>query len=180
MSYTADLTPGMTGYTTVAGTASASSEYNTTYRAWKAFDHANGVNDSWVAATGTTGWLQYQFPMARAVTEYAVTSRNEGANSRVPKSWTFQGSNNGTSWDTLDTQTNVTDWAYFASTRKVFTVASPSSYTYYRLNISATNFSSADYVSVGELELIVTSGAVTYPPRSIGAGIGVGIASGIG
>ena len=98
--------------------------------------------------TGTTGWLQYQFTAAHVVRRYAVTTRNEGTNSYSPKTWTFKGSTDGTTWVTLDTQTNITDWAASANVRKVFDFANSTSYAYYRLDITASN--DARYVGVGE------------------------------
>lgn len=82
------------------------------------------------------GWLQYLFGSAQTAYGYSITSRS-GFADRAPKTWTFEGSNNGSSWTTLDTQTNITSWT--GGDTKSYTIASPASYTYYRLNVSANN-----------------------------------------
>ncbi|RYG58587.1 hypothetical protein EON80_26840, partial [bacterium] len=43
------------------------------------------------------GWVQYDVAQPYVVTKYALTSANDFPE-RDPKSWTLQGSNNGTSW----------------------------------------------------------------------------------
>jgi len=161
VAYTDNIIPTMTGFTAPSGVASGSSQYNTTTRSyWRAFNHANAVaDDSWITAGGaTTGYIQYQFSAAHVITRYAVTSDNEAApNVRAPKTWTFKGSNDGAAWTTLDTQTNITDWATSPNTRKVFDLANSTAYAYYRLDITESN--TATYLGVGELEMMETAAA---------------------
>lgn len=57
------------------------------------------------------------------------------------RNWQLPGSNNGTSWTPVDTQTFSA-----RQQRRVFTVASPASYRAYRLNITQNN-------GVSELQL---------------------------
>src|ERR1700754_1139750 len=52
-------------------------------------------------------WFQLQFPTAEVVNEYTFTSGNDSPE-RDPKDWNLQGSNDGTTWTTLDTRTGVT------------------------------------------------------------------------
>ncbi len=54
---------------------------------------------------------------------------------RYPKTWTFEGSNDGSSWTTLDTQTNFTAFTHNAPEN--FSFANTTAYSYYRINISA-------------------------------------------
>jgi F5/8 type C domain len=148
--YIANLIPAMTSNTAPSGVASASSEYDPNYAAWKAFDKA-GYSQRWCTAGTTAGWLQYQFASAHTVTSYAITSPSNVGDG-VPKSWTFKGSNDGAAWTTLDTRTNIVDWAALANTRKVFDFTNATAYAYYRLDITASN--AAPYLAVGELEMI--------------------------
>lgn len=53
--------PKMTSNTTPAGVASASSEYDLEYQAWRAFDKSD---DHWIALTEENQWVQYKFPVA--------------------------------------------------------------------------------------------------------------------
>lgn len=70
----------------------------------KAFDNADGNNYDMFSPN--TGYLAYGFPVPVAVAQYRVRSISTSA--RAPKDWTFQGSNDGSSWTTLNTQTNQT------------------------------------------------------------------------
>ena len=153
MAYTANLIPAMTNYTAPSGVVSASGSYDANYLAWRAFDHVNVTNTNpWIAAAGTTGWLQYQFPTAHVVTRYAITTRATSGLAMTPKTWTFKGSNDGAAWTTLDTQTDITYWAALFNERKVMDIATTAAYAYYRLDITASN--DASYLAVGELEMM--------------------------
>lgn len=152
-----NLTPtqivlGMTSNTSgTIGVASASSELSP-YQAWKAFNGTTAdAYDAWInsGSANPTGWLQYKFNTTRILAKYGVVVRND-ANRGNPKNWTFEGSNNGTSWTILDTQAEIVNWSL--NTPKYFTIKNPASFTYYRINITAiTNVGAAPYISIGEL-----------------------------
>jgi hypothetical protein len=149
-----DLTPIMTDNTAPSGVASASTIYNSSYEAWKAFTKSTGT--AWASASSsTTGWLQYQFPSAKVVSAYSFYCQNVVTNgpAAAPTSWTFEGSNNGSSWDTLDTQAGVTSWAI--GSKKTFSFSNTTSYLYYRVNVSANNGGS--YLAISKLEMFRSS-----------------------
>lgn len=102
----------------------------------------------WTTNGTSSGWLRYQLAGASVVTTYAISRRNDIPN-RNPKTWTFEGSNDGSSWTVLDTQTNIT-WPT-ADEVKTFNFANSTAYLYYRLNISANNGDT--YLSVADLYL---------------------------
>ena len=78
-----------------------------------------------------------------------ILSGNGGEeNTRRVKSWVLKGSNDSTSWTTIDTVTNKPPSIY----GDVHTVSSPASYQYYQLSISANNGSSQS-LSLGEWQL---------------------------
>src|SRR5581483_8805729 len=56
---------------------------------------------------------------------------------RDPKDWQFQGSNDGTDWTTLDTQTGQT--FPVRSYEIEYALAKPAAYRYFRLNVTANN-----------------------------------------
>ncbi|MBW2591845.1 MAG: hypothetical protein JRE58_02375 [Deltaproteobacteria bacterium] len=141
-----DDIPTMTSNTTPSGVVSASA-YFPGCDPWRAFKDDN--SDSYAA---TSGWLQYQFASGKVITRYIITTRNQAGVPTVPKSWTLKGSNNGTDWDVLDTQSNVTDWAAWYNYRRVFDISNSTSYTHYRIDITASN--SLIYVGIGELEMM--------------------------
>ena len=97
---TAVSIPKMTSNTAPSGTASASSEYNTNSKAWKAFD--GNVSTQWASAYGTTSmtgtaWLQYDFGYAVRPTlmTYKVAS------SYRPKNYSLLGSNDSSAFTEL-------------------------------------------------------------------------------
>jgi hypothetical protein len=67
---------------------------------------------------------------------------------RRPKSWALKGSNDATSWTTIDTVSNKPPSIY----GDVHTISSPASYQYYQLSISENNGSS-QFMQLGEWQL---------------------------
>ncbi len=148
-----NVIPAMTSNTTPSGVASASSVYNTTfYEPFKSFDRA--TNQGWLSSNGQkTGWLAYEFPATKNITLYKVKSTGTPVNiefSAHPKNWTFEGSNDGTNWTILDTQSNHV-WTT-ASEVKSFSMDNADAYKKYRLNISLNN-GHANYVGLGDVEM---------------------------
>lgn len=132
------LVPNMTSNTAPSGVASANSNYssNPPYLAFNlnGYYTSSGI-DGWVNnSNGFPTWLQYQFPAAMEITNYSITPSRAGFPNRVPTAWTLQGSNDGSAWTTLDTQTGLTT-GWTADTPRTFTIAS-ASYIYYRINIT--------------------------------------------
>jgi len=117
--------------------------------ATRAFDRNTG--SGWFYK-GTTGWLQYDLGHTERVQSYAIRSTS-GQVPRDPKDWQFQGSNDGATWTTLDTQSNQA----FAQRLelKTYTIANPASYRYYRLNVTANN-GDVVFTDLGEFELLVS------------------------
>lgn len=113
--------------------------------AYQAFDKAG---PEWIANT-TTGWLKYNFgSQLWAATGYGITPQDP---TRAPKDWTFEGSNNDSTWTTLDTQTGVTTWS--TGVEKSYTFSNGTKYQYYRLNITANNGSGTN-LEIDELTIL--------------------------
>jgi len=125
--------PLMTSNTTPSGIANASSTTNFSggIGPYGAFDR--NTNTLWESNVATA-WLSYQFPTGKIIKRYGFFSYF--SNNPNPRTWTFEGSNDGSTWTTLDTQTNfITTISTFYS----FDISSNvTSYLYYRINISAT------------------------------------------
>lgn len=136
------LFPDMTSNTTPSGyTASASSTYDGTIMIWNAFD--NDPSSLWIGKrrpdATTPQWVQIQGPSAVRVTRYEVVNRLDGfINS--PTAWTLQGSNDGNTWTVLDTRTDNDNTG---GKVRSFSVTSPASYSYYRLNMTGSAISGA-------------------------------------
>jgi hypothetical protein len=119
--------PQMSSNTTPSGVAAASSTQGGT-AAWNAFDRNTGT--SWQGGGSNTGWLSYQFPTGKIIKRYGIFTGSLNANR--PASWEFQGSNNGSSWTTIDSRSVVLALNAFTS----FDISSnTTSYTFYRINI---------------------------------------------
>lgn len=149
MAYTTDQIPDMTSNTAPSGVASAISELDASHSAWKAMDDENASEICWHSNSGAIpGWLKYQFATAKVISQYAITARNNAA-TQMPKTWKLQGSNNGTGWTDLDSQTNLT---FTQAEKKTFQFSNSTAYLYYRLYITASNDN--NYVAIGEFELM--------------------------
>lgn len=135
-----DAIPDMTGSTTSGVTMSSSVAPASGFDAWKAADDDNGT--SWITGTGNTASdLKVDFGAGneKVIQSYTMTEIHAaewGSGSRTPKNWTFEASNDNSSWTTLDTQSSQT--AVAANNKRTFTIANQTSYRYYRLNIQST------------------------------------------
>ena len=172
-----NLIPVMTSNTAPSGyVASASSEYSSTYAAWKAFNGTRvDASDCWATANGATaGTLTIQVPSALVVNKYSMVPQAAAWVDTAPKTWTFQGSNNSTDWTTLDTQTNIVGWQ--EDVKKLFICANTTGYIYYRINITANN-GNTSYTAIGELELCATGQYASLIPAMTSNNAPSGVAS---
>ena len=130
-----------------AGTASASAENLPHEPASKAFDGNPG--SKWLMPA-KAGWLQYHFAPGEswAVTQYRIISGGD-APDRDPQDWQFQGSNDGTTWVTLDSQSNQVFKGRVVT--NTYNISNQTKYGYYRLNI--TKCLGNGITQLGELEL---------------------------
>jgi len=122
----------------------------------KAFD--GSVNTKWLVFTNT-GWLQAELSEPVAVVDYALTSAND-APGRDPKDWKLEGSQDGQSWTTLDTQTGQDFSDRFQT--KEYRFSNTTAYSFYRLDISANH--GDGLIQLAELQL--SNGDTTPPPPS--------------
>jgi hypothetical protein len=133
--------PPLTSNTAPSGYVALAND-ETGYAAYLAFD---GTGAFW-QTVATSGWVQLKLAAARTVGAYAITV---GGATFAPSAWTLQGSNNGSTWTTIDTRTAQ---APAAASRIEYTVATPGSYLYYRLNVTAVNGGTT--TRIVELELL--------------------------
>jgi len=109
--------------------------------AFKAF---NGVADgsphnAWAVeftAAGDGGYpaipltVQYKFNTPQTIASYSIVGMAPGTN---PSNFTLDGSNDGSSWTTLDTESGL---FWYAGEEKNLQIGSPTSYLYYRLSVT--------------------------------------------
>jgi hypothetical protein len=96
-------------------------------------------------------WLAYDLGAdnARVVTGCRLSPWT-GNLALAPKTWTFQGSDNGADWTQLDSQSNVTNWT---AAYNEYHFANAAAYRHYRLRITANNNNNAGCVCVAEMDL---------------------------
>ena len=82
------------------------------------------------------GWIQYQFPSAARVVRLKLVVRDDYG-SNYPKTFTLSGSNNGSSFTTIQTfnDSNQPDDGY--GEERYYDVSNNNFYTYYRITGTA-------------------------------------------
>ena len=121
------------------------------YLGTKAFDDGSltDFNSRWLANKSTlpNSWVQFQFnegaKVVNAYRVYGLTSYDYAT--RDPKDFQLDGSNDGTNWTLLDSQSNQTSWGDHEARFFEFTNRTP--YSYYKFTITANNGAS-DYTGV--------------------------------
>jgi hypothetical protein len=140
--------PNMTNNTTPAGVGQAFASSNNV-NAWQAFKKpiTNFTNTGWQASVAIPQQLGFQFNTSKSIQRYSWYN-GSGGNQR-PRNWTFEGSNDGVTYVVLHTV------AAYASAATYFSpaISNPSSYTYYRINVTAVQSGTGvwiDYLDMTE------------------------------
>ena len=135
----------------------SSSEYSSTYPAWKVFNKNSSYDDAWITLNGVKiGWIQISFlhndknDINKTINKYALSSRNISGNRSDPKTWTLQGSDDNIAWNVLDSQSNIT---FIENERKEFILSQNYTYNHYKLDITEVGVTQT-YVQLGEWELL--------------------------
>lgn len=135
--------------------ASASSQYSSTYAAWRAFNGlSQDIGSYWIGTGQGVDWLKLDIGdgNAKTLSGYIIQVNKIPEPNRASKNWTMEGSNDNSIWDTLDTVTDQTSWS--SGQDRYFTCDTTSTaYRYFRLNITANN-GDANYTQIGNLYLI--------------------------
>ena len=126
-----------------------------------AFDNnltGGSANDgSWYAYSGgayqTFGVIGQDFGAGneKIIACYRICS-NGSSTAYNPEDWTFEGSNDGSNWDVLDTQTGMSAGLGTHAWNE-FPITNSTAYRYYRLNITANGGGS--YLVIQEIEMLL-------------------------
>jgi len=153
--YSPSTTPGsnqiplMTAATTSGVTMSADSEFSGSFPAWQAGNR--NASDFWSStSTAFPHWLKADFGTGKTIASYTIQVRSDGSN--APAAWTFECSNDNSSWSTMDTQSGQT-WT--GGQLKTFNIASPASCRYYRINVSSGSDPST--LQIAEVTMLTAS-----------------------
>ncbi|MGG0667633.1 discoidin domain-containing protein [Lederbergia citrisecunda] len=137
-----DILPVFDGENTKEGisvTASSFASIGAVPTVWRAFD--DKLETIWSNNSNSVNfpiWVKISLPAKKRVRRYELTM-NSGLidNLRTPKSWTFEGSNDGNAWTVLDVKENVSDWV--EGKPKSYLLNSTDEYLFYRVNITENN-----------------------------------------
>lgn len=93
--------------------------------------------------------IVYEFTEATVVTAYGIYNHiDSNPDARAPNTWTFSGSNDGSTWTELDAQNSETGWT--ASEFRFYYFGNKGSFTHYKIEITAGNGN--DYTQFGTME----------------------------
>jgi hypothetical protein len=134
------------------GTASASHNSSTAYKLF----NDNGASDYWISNTSPSMpcWFQYDFGSgnAVAVAEWGFMPGNSGSDiTQSPKAFSLQWSDDGTSFTTLKSWSDVTSWT--AGVQKLFAIDNVTTYL---------NLISSDGLSYAGREQLITGSALEH------------------
>lgn len=130
---------------------SAESQWDENHAALYAFDGSS--NTRWASGGGAPTWLQVQFPTETVCNVYQITSRNDKYYAQSPRAFRLEGSNDGITWKTLDTETGI---VFLQNETKLFDFENDRAYSYYRIYVTESNGGSVDGVfpvAIGKFEL---------------------------
>jgi F5/8 type C domain len=167
--------PPMSSYTTPFGVVSSSSELNSNYQAWRAFEPSDGTYDIWYSsgAPSVTNpqWIAYDFQKPKRIVKFSIVGPIGYINAS-PKDFSLQGWD-GSQWITIQEYTGVTGWVNSSGEKKDFYVSNPQFFSKYRLLITANN-GNTSYVGIGYIQMYEIIGVV----RSLTGGISYADANG--
>jgi len=138
--------------TPLTGSVLQSGQYDANHPGSQAFD---GLFSPWLSEV----WVDPAYiglalgSEPSEVLAYSILFANAGIETRAPNTWDLEGSSDGIQWTTVDSQVGQANW--FANEVRAFNVASPGSFTHYRLHVFADNDDRAPIVvvSISELEM---------------------------
>ena len=146
-----------------------SSATHATYTAAGAFDGKMAADaDRWLANKANNMVVTYHFNDATRVNTIRLyIPTTDTSETRAPKDWTFEGSNDGATWVVLDTRTEETGWT--KREVRTYRFENDSSYAYYKFDCTAIN-GAADYLSLWEIEFYTSDASLPIEVSKGGAG----------
>lgn len=154
--FTNNYIPTMTADNAPSPFVASASSFNPGDNPYEAFNKLTTSATSYCFIIGSSGWLKIDLGTAQTVSKYRIGGVSTGT-STDPKNWTFEGSNNNSTWDILDTVTNATGLNSVVE----YTPDTTGSYRYYRLNYTATIGGGNCLISVMNID---TGGILTGTP----------------
>jgi hypothetical protein len=135
--------------------ASASAE---TYgAAYKCFDGSTILGSGCWEVAGVSGTVELDIGSGNSqiLVSYTLTAP-DSYDSRMCSAWTMQGSNDNSTWNTLDTQSGQLSWGV-SEARNFLCATAVTAYRYFQIVI--TDNSGDSYLAVGEINLYYSAGS---------------------
>ena len=98
-------------------------------------------------------WHQLQMPSAIVLEYYTIFPRAGNETSRTPATWRVFGSNDGTSWYTIDAQSSITSWSAPQVSKTFYLSPLPVAYSYFRLSVQNVNGNGGGILDVSQWNL---------------------------
>ncbi len=156
--YGPNVIPTMTGDSTPSGTAFVS-HGAVSFHAWKCMDGDDTVSFMYVGndQTDYPFIFGYQGASPKTVTKFRYKTYI-GGTGYAPVDFTFEGSNDGSSYDVLHTVSGETD---DVATWHEFEFSNTTAYTYYRMNITVSGSTMPEHheLALMSFEMFETAGA---------------------
>lgn len=145
------------------GTASASTSGGGA--ASNAFDD-NAATKWGTTSSNVTGWIAYQFASAVDIVEYSIQAFTSNL-TRAPKAWSFEYSDDGSSWTPVETREAQTGWT--TGQTRTFTVTTSANARLSQLPIEVlrTNTGVAVQLSQFAIEVLRPNAAAVTQRASI-------------
>lgn len=145
------IVPNLTSDDNAGYIVTSSGMADNRYKPYQIFNMELTISDAggfWANNASTNGWVQIKCPRKRSVNKIGIKSRN-GFSRQNLADFTFKGSNDGTTWDILHTETSIQTWESLEEREYIPSVIGD--YLYYRIEIA--NSSGGDVISIGKLKL---------------------------
>ncbi len=126
----------------------------------KLFDNTSSTKYCTFINTSDNVIMTYHSTQSARLTSYTITSAND-FDGRDPKNWRLEGSNNGSSWTTIDTQSNQAFGSRFL--KKTYNVTTSQEFSHYRLVVTDRKTASSTVFQIAEIELF---GLVAQAPTA--------------
>ena len=126
----------------------------------KLFDNTTSTKYCTFINSSDAVTMTYNSTQSARLTSYTITSAND-FDGRDPKNWRLEGSNNGTNWMTIDTQSNQSFTSRFQ--KKTYNVTTSQEFSHYRLVVTDRKDANATVFQIAEIELF---GLVAQSPTA--------------
>jgi len=140
-------TPQMTANNAPSPFVAAASSIFGGNQPFEAFNR-NYTSTTYWTSNGLPSWLSIDFGSTIVIDGYTIFGSSNSVDN--PRNWTFEGSNNNTSWNILHTVTSATAIPSSGS-YSIASIGNVTAYRYYRVNISANGSTNTSRIT--ELEL---------------------------